>query len=70
MTDEGEEVSTLFVVIPITSVNGSLNVGNILVGNSSNGFLEAVNEIVQEESAQFVYTELVACFSNFSNFKR
>jgi hypothetical protein len=58
------------VVIPITSVNGSLKVGNVLVGNSSHGFLETVNEIVQEDEAKFVYTELAACFRNFSNAKK
>jgi hypothetical protein len=57
------------VVIPVSSVNGSLNVGHVLLGNSSSGFLETVNEVVQEETAKFVYTELSVCFRNFSNFK-
>ena len=69
ITNDGEEVTTLFVVIPVTAVNGSLNVGHILLGSSSNGFLETVNEIIEEESVKFLYTELSICSSNFSNFK-
>ena len=70
VTDELEEVTTLFVVIPTALINGNLNVGNVLVGNSSNGFLEAVNEIVEEEKATFVYTELAICSSGFSSSKK
>ena len=57
------------MVIPVTAVNGSLNVGHVLLGNSSNGFLETVNEVIEGERAKFVYTELSVCSSNFSNFK-
>ena len=57
------------MVIPVSSVNGSLNVGHVLLGNSSSGFLETVNKVVQEETGKFVYTELSVCFRNFSNFK-
>ena len=69
VTDEGEEVTTQFVVIPTTSISGTLAVGNIIVGNGSNGFLETVTEIVQEKDTKFVYTELSSCFSGFSNSK-
>ena len=70
VTDGLEEVTTLFVVIPTALINGNLNIGNVLVGNSSNGFLEAVNEIVEEEKAKFVYTELATCSSGFSSSKK
>ena len=57
------------MVIPVTAINGSLNVGHVLLGNSSNGFIETVNEVIEEAKAKFVYTELSVCSSNFSNFK-
>ena len=55
------------MVIPKTLISGSLNVGDVLVGNSSNGFLETVNEIRQEEVVKFVYTELTVCSKGSSN---
>lgn len=58
------------MVVPAAVINGSLNIGNVLVGTSSNGFLETVNEIVEEEEAKFVYTELATCFNGFSSWKK
>lgn len=60
---------TITVVIPLASINGSLSVGNILVGNNSDGFLETVSEIIQEKEGKFVYTELSVCHRNFSRYR-
>ena len=51
-------------------INGNLRIGNVLVGNSSNGFLETVNEIVEDEEAKFVYTELTTFSSGFLSSKK
>ena len=58
------------MVIPKTLISGSLNVGDVVVGNSSHGFLETVNEIRQEEVAKFVYTELTVCSKGSSSRKK
>ena len=70
MTVDNEEVTTFFLVIPMTSIDGNLSVGHVLVGNSSDGFLETVNDVIQEEEAMFVYTELTTCSRGFSNLKK
>ncbi|XP_028399971.1 uncharacterized protein LOC114523292 [Dendronephthya gigantea] len=69
-TDDNEEVTTFFLVIPMTSIDGNLSVGHVLVGNSSDGFLETITDIIQEEDVMFVYTELTACSQGFSNLKK
>ena len=70
MTVDNEEVTTFFLVIPMTSIDGNLSVGHVLVGNSSDGFLETVNDVIQEEEATFIYTELTTCSRGFSNLQR
>ncbi|XP_028418435.1 uncharacterized protein LOC114543780 isoform X2 [Dendronephthya gigantea] len=69
-TEDDEEVTTFFLVIPMTSIDGNLSVGHVLVGNSSDGFLETVTDIIQEDDAMFVYTELTTCSHSFSNLKK
>ncbi|XP_028400060.1 uncharacterized protein LOC114523362 [Dendronephthya gigantea] len=69
-TDKDEEVTTLFVVFPMTTINGNLSIGNVIVGSTSNGFLETVKEIVQDEGINFIYTELMTCKTGFSNSTR
>ena len=70
MTADNEEVTTFFLVIPTTSIDGNLSVGHVLVGSSSDGFLETVTDIIEEEEAMFVYTDLTTCSRGFSNFKK
>lgn len=69
-TDNDEEITTLFAVFPMTSINGNLSIGNVIVGRTSNGFLETVKEIVQDEGINFIYTELTTRKSGFSNSAR
>lgn len=68
--DELGDVTTLFMVFSTAQINGNLRIGNVLVGNSSNGFLETVNEIVEDEEAKFVYTELTTFSSGFLSSKK
>ena len=62
--NEKEIVNTLYIVIPVHSLTTVINVGDIMVGNHSNGFLETVNEVRQDQGRTFIHTELTRCSGN------
>lgn len=63
---ENKNFDTLYIVIPEYSIKGTLKLGDVLVGNYSNGFLETVVELTREEGSAFVHTELTRCRENGS----
>ena len=62
--NEKEIVNTLYIAIPVRFLTTVINVGDIMVGNHSNGFLETVNEVRQDQGRTFIHTELTRCSGN------
>ena len=62
--DPNENVNTLYIAIPVHYVTTPINVGDVVVGNHSNGFLERVNEVRQDRGRTFIHTELTRCADN------
>ena len=63
-TDQNENVNTLFIAIPGHYITTPINVGDVIVGNHSNGFLERVDEVRQDDGRTFIHTELTRCADN------
>ena len=63
-TDPNENVNTLYIAIPVHYVTSAIDVGDVIVGNHSNGFLERVNEVRQDHGRTFIRTELTRCADN------
>ena len=63
-TDQNENVNTLYIAIPGQYITTPINVGDVIVGNHSNGFLERVDEVRQDDGRTFIHTELTRCADN------